>query len=75
MFAYTCFKSRSRVVNADVDALLGSGADERWSYVDRELQTKTDMAERLESAPTFLRASMVWLGDKLLGIGKLAPLP
>lgn len=59
--------------NADIEALLQSYAEERWDYVNREVQPTTDMMERFESAPTFLRASIVWLGDKLLGIGKSAP--
>jgi hypothetical protein len=59
--------------DADVDALLNSYAEERWGYVDREVQPTTDMIERFESGPTFLRASIVWLGDKLLGAGKSAP--
>ncbi len=67
----------ARAVNdpdANVDALLDSYAEERWGYVDREVQSTTDMAERFESAPTFLRASLVWLGDKLLGVGNSAPI-
>ena len=59
--------------DANVEALLESYAEERWGYVDREVQTTTDMMERFESAPTFLRASIVWLGDKMLGGGKSAP--
>ncbi len=58
---------------ADVEALLNSYAEERWGYVDREVQPTTDMIEHFESAPTFLRASIVWLGDKLLGVGRSAP--
>ncbi len=59
--------------NANVDALLDSYAEERWGYIDRIVQPTTDVMERFESAPTFLRTSIVWLGDKLLGIGKSAP--
>ena len=29
--------------------------------------------ERFETAPTLVRAAVVWLGDRLLGIGKSAP--
>ena len=59
--------------NANVDALLDSYAQERWGYIDRVVQPTTDMMERFESAPTFLRVSLVWLGDKLLGVSKSAP--
>jgi hypothetical protein len=58
---------------ADVDALLNSYAEERWGYVNRVVQPTTDMMERFESAPTFLRVAAVWLGDKLLGVGESAP--
>ncbi len=66
----------ARAVNdpdANIDALLDGYAEERWGYVDREVQPTTDMMERFESAPTFLRASLVWLGDRLLGVGRSAP--
>jgi 2-polyprenyl-6-methoxyphenol hydroxylase-like FAD-dependent oxidoreductase len=48
---------------ANVDALLDSYAEERRGYVDRVVQPTTDMMERFESAPTFLRIAAVWLGD------------
>lgn len=59
--------------HADVEALLESYSQERWGYVDREVQPTTDLAERFESAPAFLRVSLVWLGDKFLSVGKSAP--
>ena len=59
--------------SANVEALLDSYAEERRGYIDRVVQPTTDMMERFESAPTFLRMSIVWLGDKLLGVGKSAP--
>ncbi len=59
--------------DADVEALLESYSEERWGYVDRVVLPTTDIMERFESAPTFLREAIVWLGDKLLGVGKSAP--
>ena len=59
--------------NANVDALLDSYAEERSEYIDRVVQPTTDMMERFESAPTFLRTSIIWVGDKFLGVGKSAP--
>ncbi len=58
---------------ANVDALLDSYAEERLGYVDRVVQPTTDMMERFESAPTFLRIALMWFGDKLLGVGDSAP--
>jgi 2-polyprenyl-6-methoxyphenol hydroxylase-like FAD-dependent oxidoreductase len=58
---------------ANVDALLDSYAEERWGYVDRVVQPTTDMMERFESAPTFLRVALVWFYDNLLGVGHSAP--
>ncbi len=31
------------------------------------------MMERFESAPTFLRVALMWIGDKLLGVGDSSP--
>ena len=57
----------------NIDALLNSYAEERWGYVDRVVQPTTEMMERFESAATFLRVALVWIGDKLLGVGNSAP--
>ncbi len=57
--------------DADVDVLLQSYAQERWSYVDRKIQPFTDRNERFESAPAFLRLPLVRLAGKLPGFDRL----
>ncbi|MGI8772381.1 MAG: FAD-dependent monooxygenase [Acidobacteriaceae bacterium] len=54
---------------ADIDALLDSYAEERRGYVKHQVQPTTNLMERFESAPTFLRERLVWWGDKLFDVG------
>ncbi len=54
---------------ADVDALLDSHADERRGYVEHSVQPTTNLMERFESAPTFVRERLVWWGVKLFNVG------
>lgn len=58
--------------DADVEALLESYAQERWDYVQQEIQPFTDHAERFETAPTFLREIIVNVGGKLTGMSRSA---
>lgn len=59
--------------DAQTDTLIQSYAEERRTYIESVIETFTDMAERFQSAPIFIRVFLTRVLGRIFGINKSAP--